>query len=128
MERANGRDGVGVMDAARLAPERVLQQLETTEDGLSTAEATRRLGVFGHNAIRSHGVRALAILWNQLRNPLLILLAGATLVALYTGEVTDAIIILAIVALSVGLGFFNEYQSARVVEALHDSIRHRTLV
>ena len=41
------------------------------------------------------------------------------------GEHTDAVIILAIVALSVGLGFFNEYRSERVVEALHASIRHR---
>jgi P-type Mg2+ transporter len=127
MEQKSGRDLIGVIDAARLAPTEVVERLDSSADGLTTAEVTRRLGIYGHNAIRSHGVRALAILWNQLRNPLLILLAAATLVALYTGEVTDAIIILAIVALSVGLGFYNEYRSARVVEALHDSIRHRTV-
>ena len=119
---------IGVIPAARLRPEEVIARLQSSDGGLTTAEANRRLGIYGHNAIRSHGAEALPILWNQLRNPLLILLAAATLVALYTGEVTDAVIILAIVGLSVGLGFFNEYRSARVVEALHDSIRHRTVV
>ena len=127
MEQKTVRDGVGLIEAARLEPAEVITRLQSSDGGLSTTEVTRRLAVYGPNAIRSHGVRALAILWSQLRNPLLILLAAATLVALFTGEVTDAVIILAIVALSVGLGFFNEYRSARVVEALHDSIRHRTL-
>src|SRR5919108_89265 len=121
-------ESLGVMSAARLQPAEVMERLNTSDNGLATAEAHRRLAVYGPNAIRSHGAELLPILWNQLRNPLLILLAAATLVALFTGEVTGAVIILAIVALSVGLGFFNEYRSARVVQALHDSIRHRTSV
>jgi len=124
----NGGDGLGLVEAAGLRPDEVITRLQSSDSGLAAPEAARRLRIFGLNAIRSHGVRALSILWNQLRNPLLILLATATLVALYTGEVTDAIIILGIVALSVGLGFFNEYRSARVVEALHDTIRHQTQV
>jgi P-type Mg2+ transporter len=55
-------------------------------------------------------------------------IAAPMIVSLIVGERTDAVIILAIVALSVGLGFFNEYRSERVVEALHASIHHRTLV
>ncbi|HYM50849.1 MAG TPA: magnesium-translocating P-type ATPase [Candidatus Limnocylindrales bacterium] len=122
------RDGLGLVAAARLPATQVIAELSSADAGLSATEAQRRLGIYGPNAIRSHGVRALSILGNQLRNPLLILLAAATIVALITGEATDAIIILAIVGLSVGLGFFNEYRSARVVEALHASIRHRALV
>ena len=126
--RGIGGDSIGLIEAARLAPADVITRLQASETGLSAAEAEHRIGIYGKNAIRSHSARALPILWNQLRNPLLLLLAAATMVALGTGEVTDAIIILGIVALSVGLGFFNEYRSARVVEALHDSIRHRTLI
>ena len=123
-----GGPDLELIEAARLRPVEVIERLASSDVGLSEVEAVRRLGVYGPNAIRSHGVRALAILWSQLRNPLLMLLAATTLVALYTGEITDAVIILGIVALSVGLGFFNEYRSARVVEALHDSIRHQTQV
>ena len=105
-----------------------LARLAAGEDGLDQAEVGRRLREYGPNAIRSHDVRAVAILGRQLRNPLLVLLAAATLTALAVGERTDAIIILTIVDLSVGLGFFNEFRSERVVEALHASIRHHSLV
>jgi len=120
--------GTTLSAAARLPAADVLARLASDPDGLSAGEAARRLHAFGPNAIRSHDVRALAILGRQLKNPLLILLAAATLIALAVGEHTDAIIILTIVALSVGLGFFNEYRSERVVEALHASIRHHSLV
>jgi Mg2+-importing ATPase len=122
------REGIALIEAARLPPSDVVARLQSSDAGLGVAEAARRLQVYGPNAIRSHGVSPLSILWRQLRNPLLILLAAATITALIVGERTDALIILAIVALSVGLGFFNEYRSERVVEALHASIRHQALV
>jgi len=105
----------------------VVARLETPDGGLTAAQHARRLAAYGPNAIRSHGSTPLSILWRQLRNPLLILLAAATITSFLVGEHTDAVIILGIVALSVGLGFFNEYRSERVVEALHASIHHRAL-
>jgi len=120
--------GLSLVEAARLPASDVATRLASSADGLSSAEQQRRLAVYGPNAIRSHGATPLAILWRQLRNPLLILLGAATVTSFLVGEHTDALIILAIVALSVGLGFFNEYRSERVVEALHASIHHRALV
>lgn len=120
--------GLTLVEAAGLPADGVLERLRTSPAGLSTAEAADRLRTVGPNAIMTHDVRALSILWRQLRNPLLLLLAATTLVALATGDHTDALIIFAIVGLSAGLGFFNEYRSERVVEALHSSIRHRALV
>src|ERR1700686_2052769 len=119
---------LALVEAARMVPADVMAGLNPATSGLTAAEAAIRLNRFGPNAIRSHGARPLAVLGRQLRNPLLILLAAATIVSLIVGERTHAVIILAIVALSVGLGFFNEYRSERVVEALHASIHHRTLV
>ena len=123
-----GEPALTLLAAAGLPAAEVLARLDSSAQGLSPAEAARRLAVVGPNAIRSHDVRALAILGRQLRNPLLILLGAATLISFLVGEHTNAIIILAIVGLSVGLGFFNEYRSERVIEALHASIRHRSLV
>jgi P-type Mg2+ transporter len=120
--------GIELIEAARLTPAEVVTRLASADSGLLAREAAARLRYFGPNAIRSHGAQPLAVLGRQLRNPLLILLAAATITSLIVGERTDAIIILAIVGLSVGLGFFNEYRSERVVEALHASIHHRTLV
>jgi Mg2+-importing ATPase len=73
-------------------------------------------------------VTALGVLGRQLRNPLLLLLPAAAGISAATGDPTDGAIIAAIVALSVGLGFVNEYRSELAVAALHAGIRHQALV
>src|SRR6266508_4297135 len=70
----------------------------------------------------------IAAVANLLRNPLLILLLAAAAVSAATGDPTDGAIIAAIVGLSVGLGFVNEYRSELAVAALHAGIRHQALV
>jgi len=115
-------------DAARASSDQVLAKLGSSVDGLDDAEAARRLEVYGPNAVRSHGARPLTVLVRQLANPLLILLVSAAGVSFAVGQRTDGAIILSIIALSVGLGFINEYRSELAVEALHSRIRHRTVV
>jgi P-type Mg2+ transporter len=105
----------------------VLEALDSGPQGLSSEEAARRLQEVGPNALVSHGARPVAILLRQLRNPLLILLVTTAVVSAFVGERTDAIIILVIIGLSVGLGFINEYRSARAVEELHSQLRHKAL-
>jgi Mg2+-importing ATPase len=105
----------------------VLASMESSRQGLSSAEAARRLNEVGPNALRSHGARPLTILVSQLRYPLLILLISTAVVSAFVGEKTDAIIILTIIALSLGLGFVNEYRSARAVEELHSQRRHKSV-
>jgi Mg2+-importing ATPase len=119
--------GLTLAGVSRLPAADALSKLGSSASGLGAAEAAARLRTYGPNAILTHDVRALSILARQLRNPLLLLLAATTVVALAAGDHTDALIIFAIVGLSVGLGFFNEYRSERVIEALHSSIRHRAL-
>ena len=101
--------------------------MQSTADGLSSNEARARLAQIGANALRSHGARPLAVLARQLRNPLLILLVGAALTSFAVGERTSALIILLIICLSVGLGFFNEYRSELAVEALHSQLGHTAI-
>ena len=113
--------------AATTDTDEVLATLDSGPDGLSSGEAARRLREVGPNALVSHGARPLVILLRQLRNPLLILLVTTALVSAFVGERTDAIIILTIIGLSVGLGFVNEYRSARAVEELHSQLRHKAL-
>jgi Mg2+-importing ATPase len=113
--------------AAALSGEGALAALDSRLDGLIGTEAGRRLQLVGPNALRSHGARPLAVLARQLRNPLLLLLLAAALVSVFVGEGTDAAIIFLISALSIGLGFYNEYRSERAVEALHSQLRHTAL-
>jgi P-type Mg2+ transporter len=114
--------------SARLSVGEALQRTESSENGLTEAEAARRLATDGPNLIAQAHVTAFGILLAQLRNPLLLLLLAAAAVSALTGDPTDAGIIAAIVAMSVGLSFFNEYRSAKAVAALHDDIHYQALV
>jgi Mg2+-importing ATPase len=110
-------------ESAGLTPEDVLRMLETTCAGLSSDEVSRRLRLYGPNAIADRAVWPWDVLVRQLRNPLLLLLAVTALLSVFLGEKTDALIILSIVLLSVGLGFVNEYRSERAITDLHACVR-----
>jgi Mg2+-importing ATPase len=119
---------LALSEAARLPAEEVLQRLGSTRSGLSSLEAANRRWIYGDNVLVKHRVTAMGVLRRQLRNPLLILLLAAAAVSGVTGDPTNALIIAAIVFLSVGLGFVNEYRSERAVVALHAKVHHQTLV
>jgi Mg2+-importing ATPase len=115
---------VALKDVASADVPATLDLLDTSEAGLSATEAALRLREGGPNAVISHGARPLQVFARQLKNPLLILLVAAALISISVGEGVDALIILTIVCLSVGLGFINEYRSEKAVEELHSTIRH----
>jgi Mg2+-importing ATPase len=124
----SARPALELAAAARQPVDAVLQELGSTQTGLTSDEANDRLRTVGPNVLASHRVTALGVLVRQLRNPLLILLLAAAGVAAATGDITDGAIIAAIVSLSVGLGFINEYRSEQAVARLHANIRHQALV
>ena len=106
----------------------VLAAFDSSERGLASVEASRRLEVYGPNVLRSRGVSALSVLVRQVRSYLLGLLLVAAVVSAVVGDVTEALIIGGIMAMSVGLSFMNEYRSERAVEALHSQIQHLAFV
>ena len=120
--------GLSLVEAARNPAEATLASVGSGPGGLPAAEVPARLVRFGPNVLRSHGASAWRVLTNQLRNPLLPLLVAAAIVSGVTGQVTDAGIIVLMVVLSVGLGFFNEFRSEKAIEELHDQIHHTTTV
>ena len=123
-----GVDGINLPEAARLPSAAVLDALGSGDQGLRAAEAAVRLEARGANVLREHRVTATGVLLRQFRNPLLLLLLGCAAVSGFTGDPTDAVIIAAIVAVSVLLSFVNEYRAESAVAALHREIHHRALV
>ncbi len=124
-----GSDASAVMSAAAQHPAQVLSALGTSSaQGLSDEEVVRRRSVYGANAVSSHRARMWPVLWHQLRSPLLGLLLVAAVASYFVGERSDAVVIGAILGLSVGLGFVNEYRAEKAAEALHSQIRHETVV
>jgi Mg2+-importing ATPase len=115
---------LSISEAAPLPADAVVERMGSNLAGLDAPEAARRLAEFGPNAIRTHHARALAVLTRQFRSALLLLLLVAALVSAFLGERADAVIIGAILGISVGLGFVNEFRAERAVEALHEQVRH----
>jgi Mg2+-importing ATPase len=111
-------------EAASLEPKEVLDRLASSAKGLSAGEVTERLAKFGPNALGAHKVRPWVVLYRQVRNPILLLLLAAAVVSGLTGGATNALIIGVIVALSIGLGFFNEYRAEAAMASLRSKIRH----
>ena len=119
------------LDLAKSATEAcsdVFELLHSTADGLSASEAAQRLVQYGPNVLMTHKVHASTVLFRQIRNPILLLLLGAALVSGLTGGGTNAIIIAVIVALSVGLGFFNEYAAEVAMASLRSKISQNAQV
>lgn len=116
-----------IRDASSHSVGDVLAELRTSEHGLTQAEALARLASYGPNAVAAHRARLLPVLGRQLRSPLLVLLLATALASYFVGERSDAVIIAVILALSVGLGFVNEYRAEKAADALHSRIRYQCI-
>jgi Mg2+-importing ATPase len=123
-QESGGRARLDLAAAAALPVDEVLRQLGSSQAGLTTEEAQRRLTADGPNVVRQQHASAWRALWSQLRNPLLLLLLVAAAISGFTGNPTDAIIITIIVVMSVTLGFLNEYRAAVTAEELHSKITY----
>ncbi len=100
-------------------PEATLEELKSTERGLTNQEAKQRQETYGPNELKKEkGTSPLKILIGQFTDILMVILLIATGLSIAVGEVTDAIIILIIVIASAALGFSQEYRSEKAVEAL----------
>ena len=97
----------------------------STPEGLTSTLAAERLAEAGPNELRSGGRGLVQVAAAQLRSPLLGLLLVAAVVSIGVGEHTDGGIILAIMALSVGLGVANEYRSEQTLAALRERTGRR---
>ncbi|MET8764897.1 magnesium-translocating P-type ATPase [Lentzea sp. NPDC004782] len=94
------------------------------EDGLSGAEAARRLAAHGPNRVEvRRGYRGLRLLLAQFTSPIIVILVVATALSMMVGDLTDGLIILAIITASGGLGFWQEHSAGRVVDALLARVR-----
>ncbi|MGC9397388.1 MAG: cation-transporting P-type ATPase [Anaerolineae bacterium] len=89
--------------------EEVFTALEASPSGLETDEAARRLEEYGPNELESaHKVSKLAILWAQIKNPLVFVLLAAAAISLLAGKTADAIVIGVVIIVNSLIGFFQE--------------------
>ncbi len=102
-----------------LAANDVLKHLEVHDEGLTTAEAEKRLAQYGLNQLREAPRPGfLALLWAQLNNFVVILLIVASVISALLGDYVEAAAIMAIVVLNAVLGIVQEQRAEQALAAL----------
>jgi Mg2+-importing ATPase len=109
--------------------EAVGHSLDSSPDGLSQREATRRLDQYGPNRVRERErLTRVHVFFKQLKNPLLLILVFAAIASAASLEWVDASIVLIVVFATVVVGYAREYRAEVAAAALQASIRTRTRV
>ncbi len=119
-----------------LRVEDTFELLRSSRDGLTTAEAAARLQQNGHNNIARHrSISPWRLFIKQFANFFVIVLLFAAALAFAISFLPNeesrrltALFILAIVALTVTLSFFEEFRSQKELEALDRLLVFKTLV
>ena len=103
-------------------------ELDATPEGLTGSAAVQRLSIAGPNLLRiHHEATFLLLLLSRFKNPLVILLVAASVIAALTGDVTSFVIIVLAVVLSVTLDTIQEHRAGQAAERLRQSVAMRTI-
>ena len=97
----------------------VFQSLETSLQGLSTAEAESRRALYGANILSE---QARPPIWHkyaaQATHPFVLVMIIAGIITLWQGELALSLIILLLTIVNAGFSFWREFQAERAVEKL----------
>jgi len=97
----------------------VIDVTGTSLKGLSSNEAENRLRQYGPNEIAGSHKKSLWIIFlEQFKDFMILVLLGAAVVSGIIGDLTDTIVIIAIVILNAIIGFVQEYNAEKAMEEL----------
>ncbi len=105
------------------SPEKVLEKLNTSREGLTEQEAERRFLVNGPNQLPKAKPDSLFIIFlKQFQSPLIYILMFATAIVYLMGDTADALIILAVLFINAFIGTFQEGRAQNTLRALQDFV------
>jgi Ca2+-transporting ATPase len=103
-----------------LSVAQALHKQETQlNSGLSHAEVANRQDYYGFNRLDEKPPEsALHLLLSQFKGVLIVVLIMAAILAAVIGDITDGVVILIVVIINAGLGFYQEFQANKSLAAL----------
>ncbi len=101
-------------------PEEVLKELDATADGLSAAEAKKRLSEYGENELEEGKKKSMAQKFFEQFKDLMILVLLVAAIISAPHEPVDSIIILLVVIINAVMGVVQESKAEAAIEALKD--------
>src|ERR671936_194003 len=107
----------------------LLEQIQSTRNGLASNEAQERLIQFGSNLLKPK-MRAdkLTLFIAQFKSPIILILISAAILSSFLHDRADALIILSIVLVSGLLGFWQERSAANAVGRLLSIVQIKATV
>ena len=109
--------------------ENVEKELGTSLDGLSSQEIKLRINKYGKNILpKKKKDSVFKIFFNELKDPIVLLLLVAIIVSLIAGEILDAAAIFFIVLIDLIMGTYQENKANNTAEALEKLVTVKTKV
>lgn len=106
------------------------RELAASDQGLTAAEANKRLALYGRNVLGQQETASdIIALLRLFLNPLVAILLVSAIMSYFLGEVNGALIIAVLVVLSVVLQFYHEHRSGKAAAALRQRVAvHATVL
>lgn len=112
-----------------MSKEEVLQDLKTSEKGLSKEEVDLRIRAFGKNQLKEEKkFTLLKIFLSQFNSFLIYILIFASFISFLIGHTLDGSVIISVVVLNSFFGFFQEYRADKAVKELKKLLVSKTRV
>ena len=116
-------------DIENLTSEELFHNLQSSVNGLSDHEAASRLETYGPNILKNEAkITVLKLIGGQFKNALIYMLVLASILAFLLRDLSDGFIILTILIINTGLGFYQEYRSQNAVTKLQKLVSKEALV
>lgn len=117
------------MKLYKFPPDKVYNELDTSEDGLSTDEAQERLYKYGFNEIEEFKQSPIYYkFFANLYQLLALLLWAASILAFISGTPQLGFAIIAVIIINAVFSFWQEYQAEKAIEALKKILPSTTKV
>ena len=109
--------------------EEIFSELESSEIGIQSAEATARMQFYGENKLpEGKKVTIWQIILHQLLNPLIFILVLAATASILIGEGKDAIFIFLVIFINSALGSYQEYNAEKSASSLQKLMKIKARV
>lgn len=108
---------------------KTLSDLETTESGLSTKQVEERIAKYGKNVLPQKKPKSVFLMFfEEIINPIVLILLVAMAFSFVVGEVLDAFVILGIVLIDAVIGTIQSKRAERIASSLSGMIKVKVKV